>query len=66
MVSALTIKNYKAEERIGLQVYKYGLQNGVLLRPLGNTIYFMPPYVITFDEIDIMFKVAYEAIAGLR
>ena len=66
MVSALTIKNYKADERIGLQVYKYGLQNGVLLRPLGNTIYFMPPYIITNDELDIIFNVAYEAIAGLR
>ena len=65
MVSALTIKDYKPNERIGLKVYKYGLQNGVLLRPLGNTIYFMPPYIISNEELDKVFKVAYEAISGL-
>ncbi len=26
-------------------------ENGVLLRPLGNTIYVMPPYCITADEL---------------
>ena len=25
---------------------------GLLLRPLGNVLYFMPPYVITDDEVD--------------
>ena len=65
MVAAVTIKRYKAEDRIGLQVYKFALQKGVLLRPLGNTIYFMPPYVITKEQIDIMFNVAYEAIERL-
>jgi len=65
MVSALTIKGYKPTDRIGLQVYKYALENGVLLRPLGDTIYFMPPYIITKDELDTVFKVAYEAIESL-
>jgi adenosylmethionine-8-amino-7-oxononanoate aminotransferase len=27
------------------------LDRGVLLRPLGNVLYFMPPYVITDDEV---------------
>jgi adenosylmethionine---8-amino-7-oxononanoate aminotransferase len=26
------------------------LERGVLLRPLGNVLYFMPPYVITEDQ----------------
>lgn len=65
MVAALDIKNYKPQERIGLKVYTYGLQNGVLLRPLGNTIYFMPPYIITYEEIDAMIQVAYQAIEQL-
>lgn len=51
------------QERRGLQVYEYGLKHQVLLRPLGNVIYFMPPYVITDDEIDLMTKVA---IAGIN
>jgi len=62
MVLAVELKGYKAEERIGLKIYQYGLKNGVLLRPLGHIIYFMPPYIITNDEIDTMMDVAYDAI----
>jgi adenosylmethionine-8-amino-7-oxononanoate aminotransferase len=36
-----------------------------LLRPLGNILYFMPPYIITEEEIDTMMDVAYEAIQSL-
>lgn len=46
------------QERRGLRVYEYGLQNNMLIRPLGNVVYFMPPYIITKDEIDLMVKVA--------
>jgi len=51
------------QERRGLKVYRHGLENEVLLRPVGNVVYFMPPYVITPDEIDLMVKVAREGIA---
>jgi adenosylmethionine-8-amino-7-oxononanoate aminotransferase len=53
---------YPWQERRGLRVYRHGLARGVLLRPLGNVIYFMPPYVITPDEIRFMADVAGEAI----
>jgi len=46
------------QERRGLTVYRHGLQNGVLLRPLGNVVYFMPPYVVGEDEITLMSEVA--------
>ncbi|MDQ1244841.1 MAG: adenosylmethionine---8-amino-7-oxononanoate aminotransferase [Campylobacterota bacterium] len=62
MICAVELKGYKPEERIGLRVYQYGLDNGVLLRPLGHVIYFMPPYIITKAECDKMMDVAYEAI----
>ncbi|MDY0116941.1 MAG: adenosylmethionine--8-amino-7-oxononanoate transaminase [Sulfurimonadaceae bacterium] len=65
MVCAIELKGYKAEERIGLKVYQYGLTRGVLLRPLGNIVYFMPPYIITNDEIDIMMDVAFDAVVEL-
>lgn len=54
---------YPWQERRGLTVYRHGLENGVLLRPLGNVVYFMPPYVITEDEINRMAAVAREGIA---
>ena len=62
MICAVELKGYKSEQRIGLKVYQYGLDNGVLLRPLGHIVYFMPPYVITNEEIDKMMDTAYEAI----
>jgi adenosylmethionine-8-amino-7-oxononanoate aminotransferase len=34
----------------------------MLLRPLGNVVYFMPPYCITPEEIDRMIAVAAEGI----
>ncbi|MCK5293119.1 MAG: adenosylmethionine--8-amino-7-oxononanoate transaminase [Arcobacteraceae bacterium] len=62
MVGAFDLKGYKSEDRIGLEVYKYALSKGVLLRPLANVIYFMTPYVITKDELKKVFDVAYDAI----
>ncbi len=55
-------EGYTWQERRGLKVYQHGLANGVLLRPLGNVTYFMPPYVITEDEIDLMASIAIEGI----
>ncbi|CAI8885759.1 adenosylmethionine--8-amino-7-oxononanoate transaminase [Methylocaldum szegediense] len=53
---------YRWQERRGLRVYRHALSRGVLLRPLGNVVYFMPPYVITPGEIRFMADVAGEAI----
>jgi adenosylmethionine---8-amino-7-oxononanoate aminotransferase len=53
---------YPWQERRGLKVYRHALEKGVLLRPVGNVVYFMPPYVITPDEIDLIVEVAREGI----
>jgi len=50
------------QERRGLRVYRHGLTRGCLLRPLGNTMYFMPPYVIRPDEIRHLVTVAREGV----
>jgi adenosylmethionine-8-amino-7-oxononanoate aminotransferase len=54
---------FPAGERRGLRAYLHALPRGVLLRPLGDILYFMPPYVITPDEIDLMVDTAAAAIA---
>ena len=46
--------NYTAD--IGVKLYKYFLDNEVLLRPLGNTIYVMPPYCIKEESLDKIFE----------
>jgi adenosylmethionine---8-amino-7-oxononanoate aminotransferase len=53
---------YPWQERRGLRVYRHGLERGALLRPIGNVIYFMPPYVVSKDEIDFMIEVAREGV----
>jgi adenosylmethionine-8-amino-7-oxononanoate aminotransferase len=53
---------FPPQERRGLRVYRHGLEQGVLLRPLGNVIYLMPPYVISAEEIMRMCSVAIEGI----
>lgn len=50
------------QERRGLQIHRYALTKGVLLRPLGNVVYFMPPYVITEEELTQLFEVAWQAL----
>jgi len=57
-----TRRPYPWQERRGLAVYRHALSRGVLLRPIGNVVYFMPPYVVTSEEIDLMVEVAREGI----
>lgn len=40
---------------IGPALYEQFLARGVLLRPLGNTVYVMPPYCITSDQLDCVY-----------
>ncbi len=57
-----TREPYDWKERRGLRVYRHGLERGALLRPLGNVVYWMPPYVISEDEIDWIGQVTREGI----
>jgi adenosylmethionine-8-amino-7-oxononanoate aminotransferase len=57
-----TREPYPWTERRGQQVYRHGLERGVLLRPIGNVVYFMPPYVVDEVEMDLMVRVAAEGI----
>lgn len=43
---------YDGGLRIGYQVYKEALKEGLLLRPLGDVLYFNPPLIINELEID--------------
>jgi adenosylmethionine-8-amino-7-oxononanoate aminotransferase len=49
---------YDFRERRGLKVYRHALQRGALLRPIGDVVYFMPPYVISPEEISFLADVA--------
>lgn len=46
---------------ISLSVRAFCLQRGVLLRPLGRTIYVMPPYCTTAQDLDLVYATIAQA-----
>ena len=54
--------SYDWKERRGIRAYLHGLKNNVLMRPLGNVLYFMPPYVITKKEISFVSEIMKEGV----
>jgi adenosylmethionine---8-amino-7-oxononanoate aminotransferase len=47
------------------KLYNFFLERGVLLRPLGNVVYVLPPYVISPEELHRAYDVIQEAIETL-
>ena len=45
------------------RLYAYYLSRGVLLRPLGNVVYILPPYVITPNELNFVYDVIRDSLA---
>ncbi|MDU7692728.1 MAG: adenosylmethionine--8-amino-7-oxononanoate transaminase [Helicobacter sp.] len=68
MVFAFDIRSSKNNNprEIGRAFYELALKRGVILRPLLNTIYFMPPYIIKKSEIDFVFNVISETLHELE
>jgi len=53
-------------DTVGPRLYQAFLDRGLLLRPLGNVLYFMPPYVITDAEVDWVVGCIGEVVRGLE
>lgn len=49
-----TATSYSNELR--KKIYPYFLSRGILLRPLGNVLYVLPPYVITEEELNTIYS----------
>ncbi|WP_425501258.1 adenosylmethionine--8-amino-7-oxononanoate transaminase [Pseudoxanthomonas suwonensis] len=49
--------------RIGLRAYRAALERGVLLRPLGDILYWMPPYCIDEGQLQLLAETTAAAIA---
>jgi adenosylmethionine-8-amino-7-oxononanoate aminotransferase len=49
---------------IALDLHAFCHERGFLVRPLGNTVYLMPPYCATEQEIDALYALIAEFIAG--
>ncbi len=60
-----TKEGFPFERKLSLQIHKEGLKRGALIRPLGNMLYFMPPYVITEEEITKLTDIAFESVKAV-
>lgn len=47
-----TKQGFESGARTGYQIYKKALERGLILRPLGDVLYFNPPLIINEQEID--------------
>lgn len=47
------------------QLYLYFLHRGVILRPLGNIIYILPPYVISDEDLAYIYRLIEQALTEL-
>ncbi|MDD5569872.1 MAG: adenosylmethionine--8-amino-7-oxononanoate transaminase [Bacteroidales bacterium] len=51
-----TVENTSYLNSLKDNIYNFFIKRGIILRPLGNVIYFMPPYCIKEEELNIVYK----------
>jgi adenosylmethionine-8-amino-7-oxononanoate aminotransferase len=54
-----------ADASVGRRLFEGALARELLLRPIGNTVYFMPPYVIGDEEIALLASRTLELLASI-
>lgn len=48
------------------RIYDFMIENGVLLRPLGNTVYILPPYCIDENDLERIYETLWRSLDSLR
>ncbi|PPC92984.1 MAG: adenosylmethionine--8-amino-7-oxononanoate transaminase [Methylotenera sp.] len=64
MIAAFDMEKHSSA--FSSQCYAEALKQGLLLRPIGNTVYFMPPYTISESEIDWMVDATHRTLNTLE
>ncbi|HBI00752.1 MAG TPA: adenosylmethionine--8-amino-7-oxononanoate transaminase [Flavobacterium sp.] len=65
IILAFEIKRETSESYYGdfrNKLYAFFIENGIILRPVGNTIYILPPYVTTNEQLEIIYKTIEKAL----
>ena len=53
---------FDSKKRLGYEIYKKALKRGLLLRPLGDVLYFNPPLIINREELKFAIETAKASI----
>jgi adenosylmethionine---8-amino-7-oxononanoate aminotransferase len=48
------------------RIYDFMMAEGILLRPIGNTVYILPPYCITEEELERIYETLWRSLDSLR
>ncbi len=65
VIFALEIKTENQESYYGNlrnKLYAYFIENGIVLRPIGNIVYILPPYIITESQLEKVYKTIEDAL----
>ncbi len=65
VIFALEIKTESTASYYGTlrnKLYNYFIENGVVLRPVGNIVYILPPYIITDEQLEKVYQVVENAL----
>ncbi|HEX8576925.1 MAG TPA: adenosylmethionine--8-amino-7-oxononanoate transaminase [Flavobacterium sp.] len=65
VIFALEIKTQEQEAYYGTmrnKLYNFFIDNGIILRPIGNIVYILPPYIITDEQLQRVYTVVEEAL----
>lgn len=54
-----------SEERLGFQFYQRAVKNGALIRPIGNTIYWLPPLNIEMETLQKLKQITTQTLMEL-
>ncbi|KQB41104.1 adenosylmethionine--8-amino-7-oxononanoate transaminase [Flavobacterium aquidurense] len=65
VIFAVEIKSDSVESYYGsmrTKLYNFFIEKGVVLRPVGNIVYILPPYIMTDEQLSKVYKTIEEAI----
>ncbi|MCK8140346.1 adenosylmethionine--8-amino-7-oxononanoate transaminase [Flavobacterium sp. I-SCBP12n] len=68
VIFALEIKTESSESYYGTlrnKLYNFFIENGVILRPVGNIVYILPPYIISEKQLDRIYQVIQNALESV-